>query len=464
MPVSVSRTSNRATDDSVVSSRKTPSAKLRIRPFSTRTPDRPTASTPTPVSVLCPSIVCPSRSIVTLSAPTTSPVEQPTRSACNTTSAMTTSPHARSAAADAEGATNTANTAAKSAKQPRMIEPPNRMNNAGNVKDERCTPPVPEALANRIVRGMVFVFAAHSCDDAMLQGSGDDRGDRQPWRDGERGRCGLPCEWPARRRNGRRPEQADTQALAAQAGLELVADLDAVVASADLVLSIAPPDQARAIAADLVGAAARTGARPLVSDWNAVSPATARELGDVLAGGGLELVDGSISGGPPRADYRTRVYVSGARAAELAESGPPWLDLRVVGAEVGLASAVKMCTASVYKGHTALLAHALATAQANGVLAEVLDDLRDSFPRQIERAARLLAVSTTKAGRYVGEMREIAATQAECRADAGAVRGDGGGVRAARRDGARGAAPESIPPEPELEDVLERLTDAGERT
>ena len=46
-----------------------------------------------------------------------------------------------------------------------------------------------------------------------------------------------------------------------------------------------------------------------------------------------------------------------------------------------------MSTASVYKGNTALLAHALATANANGVLDEVLDDLHDSFPRQIDGAA-----------------------------------------------------------------------------
>ena len=203
-----------------------------------------------------------------------------------------------------------------------------------------------------------------------------------------------------------------THELAGAAGLELLPDLDAVVAASDVVLSIAPPDQALAIAAELAGAAGRTGARPLVSDWNAVSPATAREVERALDASGLELVDGSISGGPPRADYRTRVYLSGARARELADAGPESLDLRVVGAELGLASAVKMCTASVYKGHTALLAQALATAHANGVLAEVLDDLHDSFPRQVERAARLLAVSTTKAGRYVGEMREIAATQA----------------------------------------------------
>ena len=71
-----------------------------------------------------------------------------------------------------------------------------------------------------------------------------------------------------------------------------------------------------------------------------------------------------------------------------------------------------MCTASMYKGSTALLAHALLTAHAHGVLPQVLDDLHDSFPAQIDRAARSIAVSTTKSARFVGEMREIAATQA----------------------------------------------------
>jgi 3-hydroxyisobutyrate dehydrogenase-like beta-hydroxyacid dehydrogenase len=255
-----------------------------------------------------------------------------------------------------------------------------------------------------------------------------------------------------------------TRALAEQAGLELVSDLDAVVATSDLVLSIAPPDQARTIAAELAGAAERTGARPLVSDWNAVSPATARGLAGILADGGLQLVDGSISGGPPRADYRTRVYVSGARAGELAGSSPAWLDVRVVGTEVGSASAVKMCTASVYKGYTALLAHALATAHANGVLAEVLDDLHDSFPRQLDGAARLLAVSTTKSGRYVGEMREIAATQASVGLTAALFEAMAAVYARLAETELAARAPESIPSEPELEDVLERLLDAGERT
>ena len=247
-----------------------------------------------------------------------------------------------------------------------------------------------------------------------------------------------------------------TRGLARQAGIELVPDLDAVVACADLVLSIAPPDQARAIAAGVAAAATRTGARPLVSDWNAVSPATACEIERTLAAAGLELVDGSISGGLPGADYRTRVYLSGARAPELAEAAPPWLDVRVVGEDVGLASAVKMCTASVYKGHVALLTHALSTARANGVLAEVLDDLRDSYPRQIDRAARLLAVSATKADRYVGEMREIAATQAAAGLTPSLFEAFAEAYEAVASTPAAAAAPEDVG-EPPLEEVLSRL-------
>ena len=255
-----------------------------------------------------------------------------------------------------------------------------------------------------------------------------------------------------------------TRSLAEQAGLELLDDVDAVVADADLVLSIAPPDQARSIAADVAASAERTGARPLVSDWNAVSPSTAREVAGIVAAAGLEFVDGSISGGPPRADYRTRVYVSGPRASELAEAAPAWLDVRAVGAEVGLASAVKMCTASVYKGYTALLTHALVTAHANGVLAEVLDDLHDSFPAQIDRAARLLAVSTTKAGRYVGEMREIADTQASAGLTPALFEAMAEVYGHLAETDLGAAAPESIAPEPPLEEVLEGLASAGERT
>ena len=256
-----------------------------------------------------------------------------------------------------------------------------------------------------------------------------------------------------------------TAGLAAQAGLELVPDLDAVVGEADLVLSIVPPDRALEAAAAIAAAAGRTGAQPLVADWNAIAPATVRLLGETLSAAGLTLVDGSISGGPPRVDYRTRVYVSGPRALELADLAPDWIEARVVGDEIGLASAVKMCTASMYKGSTALLLHALATAHAHGVLAPVLDDLGDSFPRLIERAGRQIAVSATKADRFVGEMHEIAATQQSVGLTPDLFEAMATVYEALARSPLAAEAPEDVPHEPELAAVLELVrASAGERT
>jgi 3-hydroxyisobutyrate dehydrogenase-like beta-hydroxyacid dehydrogenase len=206
---------------------------------------------------------------------------------------------------------------------------------------------------------------------------------------------------------------ARTRGLAESAGLELLPDLDEVVRHADVVVSIVPPEHALAVAGDIGAAARRADADPLVADLNAIAPATARELALRLAGSGLDVVDGSISGGPPSAGGSTRIYLSGARAAELAGLPAPGIDARIVGGGVGLASAVKMSTASIYKGTNGLLAHALLSARANGVLDHVLDDLRDGFPELADGAARSLARSATKAHRYVGEMEEIAATQAE---------------------------------------------------
>ena len=70
-----------------------------------------------------------------------------------------------------------------------------------------------------------------------------------------------------------------------------------------------------------------------------------------------------------------------------------------------------MSTASVYKGTSALLAQALLAAHANGVLEHVLADLRAAAPHLVSNVERRVAVAASKSGRFVGEMREIAATQ-----------------------------------------------------
>jgi 3-hydroxyisobutyrate dehydrogenase-like beta-hydroxyacid dehydrogenase len=184
-----------------------------------------------------------------------------------------------------------------------------------------------------------------------------------------------------------------TGRLARDAGRELVPSIADVVAAADVVLSIVPPDQAEAVAAELSEAR-------LLADLNAVSPATARRIS--------AEADGSISGPPPQQPGTTRIYLSGPRAPEVAALPFDGVDVVLVGDEVGAASAVKMSTASVYKGSIALLAQALRAADHYGVLGHVLSDLGELA----DGADRRIARSAAKADRYVGEMHEISAAQA----------------------------------------------------
>jgi 3-hydroxyisobutyrate dehydrogenase-like beta-hydroxyacid dehydrogenase len=205
---------------------------------------------------------------------------------------------------------------------------------------------------------------------------------------------------------------ARTVNLAGRASFELLPDLESVVREADVVLSIVPPEVAATVAREVLRAVEAACTRPLLVDLNAVAPATVLDIAAAATAAGSELVDGSISGPPPRQTGTTRVYLSGRRAAEVAALPFDGVELIVVGPEVGAASAVKMSTASVYKGTSALLVQALVTAHANGVLEHVLADLRTAAPELVANVERRLAMAAAKSERYVGEMREIAAAQA----------------------------------------------------
>ena len=250
-----------------------------------------------------------------------------------------------------------------------------------------------------------------------------------------------------------------TRSFASGAGLEDVGGLATLLAEADVVLSIVPPaESARAVDAIVASAGSY---RPLVADLNAIAPATARELASTLARAGLDLVDGSISGPPPSRAGTTRIYLSGSRADEVAALPLDGVDRVIVGSEVGLASAVKMSTASVYKGRVAVLAQALRAAHANGVLGPVLDDLVETGLVDRERTAETLARASAKAWRYVDEMRQIAATQASVGLppelfEAFAV------VYAGLAERAVVEAPEQVDGALSLVDVLEQLNAGAE--
>jgi 3-hydroxyisobutyrate dehydrogenase-like beta-hydroxyacid dehydrogenase len=194
-----------------------------------------------------------------------------------------------------------------------------------------------------------------------------------------------------------------TIARARDANLEDVVTVDALREQADVIVSVCPPHAAREVAASVAGF------RGLYVDANAVSPATVRAIAGELPG--ARFVDGGIVGPPPYEAGTTRLYLSGTDAHEAADLvGGPLVDARVVSAEIGGASAVKMTYAAWSKGTAALLLAIEAVARAEGVEDALLAEWALSVPELVDRLPRAHRSAETKGWRWVGEMEEIAAT------------------------------------------------------
>jgi len=202
-----------------------------------------------------------------------------------------------------------------------------------------------------------------------------------------------------------------TRSLAALAGIEDVADLDAVAQQADIILSIMVPGKAVALGAELAAALKRTAGHPVIVDCNAISPATARRIAETIEEHGGLFVDAGIIGVPPAdGTHGPRLYVSGHNARELLVLRDFGIDVRVVGDQVGQASGLKMCYASVTKGFTALATIQQTAALALGLSEHLNRELALSNPAVLAWMEAMVPSMPPKAYRWVGEMEEIAAT------------------------------------------------------
>jgi 3-hydroxyisobutyrate dehydrogenase-like beta-hydroxyacid dehydrogenase len=200
---------------------------------------------------------------------------------------------------------------------------------------------------------------------------------------------------------------AKTRARAEKYNLIEINSLRQFCQTCEVMMSICPPHAAEEIARSVN----ETGFRGLYLDANAISPQRAIKIGRTLKANGIHFVDGGIIGGPAWTPKETWLYLSGQHADEIAacfSSGP--LETKVIGKEIGKASALKMCYAAYTKGTTALLSAILATAQSLGVRDELYQQWDMDGQGFSEQANRRVARATAKAWRFEGEMNEIAST------------------------------------------------------
>lgn len=212
---------------------------------------------------------------------------------------------------------------------------------------------------------------------------------------------GHQVYWSSQGRSGR------TRARAEKYNLIEIDSFSQFCRTCETILSICPPHAAEGVARSIVEA----GFKGLFLDANAISSQRAIRIGQMLEPGGVQFVDGGIIGGPAWTPKGTWLYLSGERSDAIAScfsKGP--LETKIIGTEIGKASALKMCYAAYTKGTTALLSAILAAAEALNVREELYQqwDLDDKdFSEQVNRR---VARVTAKAWRFEGEMEEIAST------------------------------------------------------
>jgi 3-hydroxyisobutyrate dehydrogenase-like beta-hydroxyacid dehydrogenase len=198
-------------------------------------------------------------------------------------------------------------------------------------------------------------------------------------------------------------------ARAAAAGMTGVVRDSELVEGVDIVLSIVPPGEAVALAERFTPLFAAAKRKPLYLDCNAVSPATAKRIAEVVAPSGAALVDGGIVGGPPKSGYGgPNIYVSGAAAEAATLLRDYGLEIRVLDGPVGAASALKLSYAGLTKGLTALGVAMFLGAAAAGSDAALIAELGESQKEMLTWLRRQVPSSYSKAYRWIAEMQEIA--------------------------------------------------------
>ena len=193
---------------------------------------------------------------------------------------------------------------------------------------------------------------------------------------------------------------AATKSRAERAGFEDVGAL-ATLTSSDLVVSICPPE----CALDVAQSVAACGFGGVYLDANAIAPATAAAIDDVVRRSGASFVDGGVIGGPDA----PRLLLSGDASVEVAQLFGEPVTAVVLDDAPYAASSLKMVYAGWTKGTSALLFTLAAAAEALGVSDALSEEWARSQPAlgpRLEHAGPQAA----KAWRWSGEMREIAAT------------------------------------------------------
>lgn len=188
--------------------------------------------------------------------------------------------------------------------------------------------------------------------------------------------------------------------------------LSEVLDEVSIFLSIVPPS----VAEDLAGEVCEklsSGSREvplLYVDCNAISPARTRLIEGKLRKTGADFADAGIIGPPPGIGKIPRFYVSGEHSCRLSQFDDMGFKVKVLGPEIGEASALKMFFSGLNKGFNALATNMLVAAESMNLGNHLAEEVRYLFPPFLDRIESQIPYLPVNARRWVAEMEEIANT------------------------------------------------------
>ena len=201
-----------------------------------------------------------------------------------------------------------------------------------------------------------------------------------------------------------------TRGLAAAGGFRDVPSLEEMTSQADLIMSILVPAEAVGVARLVADAMRASGTARPFADCNAVSPRSASVVESIIGDAGGDYIDGGIIGGSPARGAAPRIYTSGPRADLMDELDGKGIIVKNLGPQIGRASGIKMCYASMTKGTNALRVAMLTAADSLGLYDELIDELAFSQGAALSAMESGIPGLPANSGRWIGEMEEIAET------------------------------------------------------
>ena len=202
-----------------------------------------------------------------------------------------------------------------------------------------------------------------------------------------------------------------TRRRAAAAGVTSVPSMAKLASASDLIVSLVVPAAAKQVAAELAAALAGIKKKELFFlDANAISPMTAIDLQRTFTTLPATFIDGCIIGSAATLSQGTVLYVSGPEAAKIEPLGDYGFSVRILGREIGQASAFKIIYAGLTKGLQALLVELLAGAKRLNLLDPLIECYDERFPGLVKKVGRGISALTIHAGRRAQEMDELERT------------------------------------------------------